>query len=223
MASDQTIQGQLNTHARQSPEAIAIAAPGRLPLTYRQLQLQIKYTARYLNSIGIGRNDPVAVVLPNGPEMAAAFVAIAAAATSAPLNPAYRTDEFDFYLSDLRARALLVQTGLGAEARDVARARNIPIIELSPALEAEAGSYSLSSNSRGRQKNDGPAESDDRAMVLHTSGTTSRPKLVPLTQINLWASARNIATTLQLDRNDRCLNVMPLFHVHGPNEAVYVK
>ena len=57
-----------------------------------------------LNGMGIGRNDRVAIVLPNGPEMAAAFVAIACGATTAPLNPAYKADEFDFYLADLNAR-----------------------------------------------------------------------------------------------------------------------
>jgi acyl-CoA synthetase (AMP-forming)/AMP-acid ligase II len=59
------------------------------------------------------------------------------------------------------------------------------------------------------------AQPDDISMVLHTSGTTSRPKIVPLSQRNLCASARNIAKSLQFRADDRGLNVMPLFHIHG--------
>ena len=58
------------------------------------------------------------------------------------------------------------------------------------------------------------------ALVLHTSGTTSRPKIVPLLQRNLAASARHIRTTLALTPEDRCLNIMPLFHIHGLIAAV---
>src|SRR6202034_4828001 len=60
-----------------------------------------------------------------------------------------------------------------------------------------------------------PAEPHDIALILHTSGTTSRPKIVPLTHANIWTSARNIAASLELSANDRALNVMPLFHIHG--------
>ena len=66
-------------------------------------------------------------MLPNGPEMAAAFVAVACGATTAPLNPAYRADEFDFYLTDLGAKALLVAEGDGRPgASRVAAAASVP-------------------------------------------------------------------------------------------------
>jgi acyl-CoA synthetase (AMP-forming)/AMP-acid ligase II len=220
MASDQTIFRCIDAHAKQSPKTIAFVAPERLPLTYSGLQLLIESVVQFLNRIGIGRNDPVAVVLPNGPELATAFLAVASAATCAPLNPSYETDEFDFYLSDLKAKALLVQSGLDVAARTVALARNIPIIELVPALDAEAGLFELSSDDTGSHKLAGFIRSNDVAMALHTSGTTSRPKLVPLTQANLCLSAENIRRTLALDSGDRCLNVMPLFHVHGLIGAV---
>ena len=92
--------------------------------------------------MGIGRNDRVAIVLPNGPEMAAAFVAIACGATTAPLNPAYRAEEFDFYLSDLNAKALVILDGMESPARAVAAARNIPIVTLVPS-EVAAGDFTL--------------------------------------------------------------------------------
>jgi acyl-coenzyme A synthetase/AMP-(fatty) acid ligase len=85
----------------------AIGAPDRSWLTHKGLRQLAARTVTDLNRMGIGRNDRVAIVLPNGPEMAAAFIAIACGATTAPLNPAYRAEEFDFYLSDLNAKALV--------------------------------------------------------------------------------------------------------------------
>ncbi len=98
-------------------------------------------TVQSLNAMGIGRGDRVAIVLPNGPEMAAAFIAIACGATTAPLNPAYRAEEFDFYLSDLNAKALVILDGMESPARAVAAARNIPIVTL--VKEVAAGDFTL--------------------------------------------------------------------------------
>ena len=114
--------------AKGADTAPAIGTPGRPWLTHAALRALAARTVRDLNAMGIGRNDRVAMVLPNGPEMAAAFVAIACGATTAPLNPAYRADEFDFYLSDLNAKALLIQQGMDSPARAVATALRIPII-----------------------------------------------------------------------------------------------
>ncbi|MFQ5852528.1 MAG: condensation domain-containing protein, partial [Candidatus Binatia bacterium] len=205
----------LEAKAERTPDAIAIAAPGRTVLTYGRLYTQVEYVVKRLNASGVGRNDRVAIVLPNGPEMAVAFLAVAAGATSAPLNPAYRTNEFDFYLSDLNVKALIVQSGIDSPAIAVARKRGIPVIELSPVLEAEAGTFTLTSNESSHPVHHGHAQPDDVALVLHTSGTTSRPKMVPLTQSNILTSAHNIGMTLGLVEKDRCLNVMPLYHIHG--------
>ena len=207
-----TIPDLLAGHA---PEAPAIGAPEREPLSFAGLRAQIERTVAALNGFGIGREDPVAIVLPNGPEMAAAFLSVASAAASAPLNPAYRRDEFDFYLGDLEASALIVQQGVDSPARDAAAGRGIPIIELVPDGAAAAGSFSLESGLGGSPERPGAADSDDVALVLHTSGTTSRPKIVPLRQRNICASAAHIGATLALGADDRCLNLMPLFHIHG--------
>ena len=112
-------------------------------------------------------------MLPNGPDMAAAFVAIACGATTAPLNPAYRTEEFYFYLSDLNAKALVIQAGMESPAIAVAKARNIPIVRL--VSGAHAGEFELQSDLKGTPAAGGAAQSGDIALVLHTSGTTSRP------------------------------------------------
>jgi acyl-CoA synthetase (AMP-forming)/AMP-acid ligase II/thioesterase domain-containing protein/acyl carrier protein len=202
-------------HAEGTPDAVALLAPDRSPLSYASLLRQVEQAAQALNRFGIGRNDRVAVVLPNGPEMAAAFLGVSAVATCAPLNPAYRAGEFEFYLTDLRAKALIALAGADSPARAVAAALGIPVLELTPASGGDAGVFTLQGVSGAELPAAGLAEPGDQALVLHTSGTTSRPKLVPLTHANLCASARSIQATLQLSARDRCLNVMPLFHIHG--------
>src|SRR6202451_1064680 len=117
-------------------EAPAIGAPERPSLTHKSLRELAMRTVQSLNGMGIGRNDRVAIVLPNGPEMAAAFIAIAAGATTAPLNPAYRGEEFDFYLSDLHAKALVILDGMESPAIAAAAARNIPLVRLKPGVKA---------------------------------------------------------------------------------------
>ncbi|MFQ5776559.1 MAG: acyl--CoA ligase [Terriglobia bacterium] len=201
--------------------AVALAAPGREPLTYAGLRRHVATTVGELNKLGIGRNDPVALVLPNGPEMASAFVAVATGATTAPLNPGYREEEFEFYLSDLNARLLIIEAGRNTPARAAAKKLRIGVAELSFRAGTASGLFDLEGNPSG----DGPrqggyAESSDIALVLHTSGTTSRPKIVPLTHQNICASAANVAESLSLGPNDCCLNVMPLFHIHGLIAAV---
>src|SRR2546422_433324 len=107
---DLCILGALRPMAEVAPTRIAVTAPGRVPLTYSRLSHIIYETRDALRKIGVGCNDRVAIVIPTGVEMAVALIAIAASATCAPLNPAYRLNEFDFYLSDLQPKALLVKS-----------------------------------------------------------------------------------------------------------------
>ncbi len=202
---------------RGQPADPAIGAPGGVrPLPYGELLALVTRTVEQLNAFGIGRGDRVATVLENGPEAATTVLGVATGATVAPLNPAYRADEFQFYLTDLRANALLVQAGVPSVAREVAARLAIPILELHPRREAGAGAFTLELPARrAPATRGGPGVADDVALLLHTSGTTARPKIVPLLQRNLVASAHHIAATLQLRPGDVCLNVMPLFHIHG--------
>ncbi|TSC25816.1 acyl--CoA ligase [Corallococcus sp. Z5C101001] len=208
--------------AQGRAEDDALGAPGRPGLTYGALRELTARVREQLNAWGLGQGDRVALVLPNGPEMASAFLAVASAATTAPLNPAYRADELAFYLDDLQARALVVLEGAEGPAREVARARSLPLIELTPTSGGPAGHFSLRSEPplAGTARRPGAPREEDVALVLHTSGTTARPKLVPLTHANLTASARNIGTRLGLGAGDACLNIMPLFHIHGLVAAV---
>lgn len=199
---------------------IAITTPDRPPMTYAVLRTLVADTVAALRRLGIGRNDRVAIVLPNGPEMAAAFVAVAAGATTAPLNPAYRADEYRFYLEDLNAKALLVEAGSDSPAIEVAQSLDVPVYELNVAEGSPAGAFTLAAAGDAATGDLDYAGSDDIGLVLHTSGTTSRPKIVPLSQANICASASHIGAVLDLSAEDRCVNIMPLFHIHGLIAAV---
>jgi acyl-CoA synthetase (AMP-forming)/AMP-acid ligase II len=208
---------------RADPAAPAIGAPGRGDLSYGGLASKIAAAGVVLNGAGVGRGDAVAIVLPNGPEMAAAFLSVASFTTSAPLNPDYRAEEFKFYIDDLKAKAIVLLAGAPSPARDMAIELGITIIELHPDTDGPAGSFKLATTgaaANGHAANPGPAQDADVGLVLHTSGTTSRPKIVPLSHANLVASARHISTTLMMTASDRCLNIMPLFHIHGLIAAV---
>src|SRR5262249_31315912 len=98
--------------AERSPDTPAILAPGRAPLTYGRLWQHIEHVLQALRAMGLGRQDRVGLMLPNGAEMAVAFLAVAAGATCAPLNPAYSADELASYLAQLHAKALIVQTDM---------------------------------------------------------------------------------------------------------------
>lgn len=198
-------------------DATALSSPGGKPLTYRDLRSVVQRTVSTLNHLGIGNNDRVAIVLPNGPHMGLSFVAIAAGATAAPLNQAYRADEFEFYLSDLKAKALVVDKDSQSPAVAVAEKLGVQILELSPADEG-TGAFTLAARGEskaGTAASPGVAKPDNLCLILHTSGTTSRPKIVPLTQTNVCASACNVRDNLKLTAEDCGLHIMPLFHIHG--------
>lgn len=199
--------------AAGADDASAIEALDRPALTYAALRAHVRASVAALNGLGVGRGDRVGIVLPNGPDMATAFLSVASAAVAAPLNPTYKREEFEFYLKDLDAKALIVEAGAGGLAAEAAGKLGVALIELHPS-EAAAGAFTLSGAGAAAAR-PGLAESDDIALILHTSGTTSRPKIVPLAHRNIAASARNIATTLELSARDRGLNIMPLFHIHG--------
>ena len=229
-----TIGTLIAQEAARSPDRVALLAPDRQPLTYARLGEVVVGVGAQLRAAGISAGDRVALVTANGPQAVTAFLAIAAVATVAPLNPAYRREELEFDLTDLRIRAVVVEVALDTPAAEVAQALGIPVFELTHE-DAPAGTIRLRPRDPGSDrfpitldvaagadptdKIDGPS-ADDIALVLHTSGTTARPKIVPLTHGRLVASARTISAALELTEADRCLNVMPLFHIHGLVAAV---
>lgn len=210
----------LEHQAKRIPDAPAILAPGRAQLTYGRLYQHFDRMGCALRAMGIGHRDRVAVVLPNGPEMAVAVLAVAGIGACAPLNPAYGSEELDRCLADLRPRALITPAGIDSPARRAALSLGIRVIELSTTADAEAGLFALTGNQESVPSDDPVSSADDVALLLPTSGTTSRPKIVPLTHANICASAYASGVALALTETDRCLNVVPLFHSYSFNATV---
>jgi acyl-CoA synthetase (AMP-forming)/AMP-acid ligase II len=200
----------LNVLDAGQDDHLALAVPGGIRLTYRRLREEVWRGAEALAARGIRRGDRVGLVYPNSAEAIVLFLAAATAGTAAPLNPAYKADEFQFSLEDTRARALLVPPGQAAVARSALPAGAV----LVEAAFDEHGTLRFPGGHDGGRDVEPPGD-DDVALVLHTSGTTSRPKMVPLRHRNLAASVANIVPGYRLTDDDVALCVMPLFHVHG--------
>jgi len=179
-------------------------------ITYASLRRQVLAAAEAFARAGIEPGQRIAIALANGPAVIVSFLAASIAGTAAPLNPAYRYDEFCFYLEDTSARLLVAPPEGADDVRRAASERGIPILT---AETAASGAVSFPGAPAG-----GPVRTpapEDVALILHTSGSTGRPKRVPLRHINLALSARNIVNTYQLTPGDVALCLMPLFHVHG--------
>ena len=209
----------LEYQAKRIPDAPAILARGRVPLTYSHLYQHIEQTGHTLRAMGIGRHDRVVVALPNGPEMAVAILATAASAVCAPMNSAYQAEELNRYFAHLRPRALITQAGIDSPARRVALSRSVRVIELSAALDAQAGLFTLTGD-REDAPSDEVVSPRHVAVLLLTSGTTARPKIVPQTHANVCASAYSSVAAWALSETDRCINMLPLFHGHGLHNTV---
>jgi acyl-CoA synthetase (AMP-forming)/AMP-acid ligase II len=195
-----------------SSDRPAIVVPDGPVISYGSLRSQVHALAGQLNEWGIGKGHRVGIVLSNGADNIISFLAVAAAATAAPLNPAYTRDEFQFYLDDTNASAIITPPGGAQEAREAASEDTLLIAAMSN--DEGKVSFTLENAPKPSCSKSDPGP-DDVALVLHTSGTTSRPKRVPLAHGNLTTSVRNIVETYDLTPDDVSLCVMPLFHVHG--------
>ena len=183
-------------------------------LSYEDLRSTVRRIGGQLATMSIGRGDTVGIVTQNGPEAATIFISVASFATAAPLNPAYTKDEFKFYLSDLSAKVLIVLDNEISESIAAAKELDIKVIKVS-SLE-QPGDITLKYCEKIIEKSIAfYNNAEDVSLILHTSGTTSKPKIVPLNSDNICVSARNIARTLKLTEQDCYLNIMPLFHIHG--------
>ncbi|AZO40905.1 amino acid adenylation domain-containing protein [Mesorhizobium sp. M7D.F.Ca.US.005.01.1.1] len=216
-----TIRDHVNRHAGYNSQTVALLAAGQPALTFAGLAAQIRYVGEILALEGIGLSDRVALLLPEGAEAAVAIVAVAANAACAPLNPAWPAREFESQLAALRATTLIVPHGWQSPLLAVAASLNIRVLQLLAEPGAAAGRFSLTGagethrDDRRKASQQDAATLDDTALLLFTSGTSARPKLVPLTHRNLCVSAQDICAALDLRHTDRCLGVMPLFHIHG--------
>lgn len=202
-------------HAASQPRHPALLAPGRKPLDYRNLYNHITHVAKVLQARGFYRGDRLAVVLPEGPVLAQAIIAVSAVATCAPINPGFRVAEYGILLRDMNAKAVLVPADGETAVAEAAAELGIQTIAVRPDARAAAGLFTVDSVPDSPLPKAALTRPEDIALLLHTSGTTAKPKRVALTHGNVCLSAWNTATTLSLGPQDRCLNVMPLFHIHG--------
>jgi acyl-CoA synthetase (AMP-forming)/AMP-acid ligase II/acyl carrier protein len=214
-----TINELLHAGAVDRGRSIALEDVDRSGMSFERLDDLTRQVAAQLAASGVRRTHRVAIVLPNGPAMATSLLGVMRVATAAPLNPGLTRSEHAFYLRDLDARLLVVAERDRSEASAAAAELGVPVVTV---VTGAAGEISLSWPGGSEVSSWGDAESDDPeatatdiALVLHTSGTTAKPKIVPLSHENLCRSAHNVAASLELRSADRCMNVMPLFHIHG--------
>ena len=202
----------LDRRASETPDATALLAPGRSPLTYRQLWGHVQTSRNALASLGIGPGEVTALVFPSGPELITAFLALASNGACAPLDPALTESEFRFCLSRLRARTLIVPDDSPGPAARAARSLGMRVLTIHVPLDQPAGVFELRDTGESAIA---PDRETDAALLLFTSATTDSPKLVPLRWSNLQAMAMHDSQALQLTAADQLLSLMPLFHLHG--------
>jgi len=214
---NETINELINT---KKSDLTILGAPDRKWSTFGNLKTLSLYVNRQLRSYGVAVEDRVAIVLPNGPEMASAFLTMAQSCTTAPLNPNYREEEYLYYLKDLNAKALVVLKDYNGPALAAAIQLNILVIRMSVNSKHSAGEFELHCDINNPVTSEQVPTPTNVALILHTSGTTSRPKIVPILHSNIVSSAENIKRSLRLTEEDLCMNIMPLFHIHGLIAAV---
>ena len=213
--------GLVALQAERRPDAPALLAPGRRAMSFGALAELIDSTAGRLAALGVGRGSRVALALPDGPEMAAALYAVTEAATCAPLDPAIDDCDYRALLERMRIDAMIVADDHDAAARRVGAALGVQIIVLSPRGGAPAGAFDLTSADPRPAVRREPPHGDDVALVLHTSGTTGVPKIVPATYANLVSGALSRMELLQLTALDRGLCISALTTAAGIRRSLF--
>ena len=198
-----TFHAALAEHARRTPDRIVLIEPGGPIWTYRELAGAVRTMVGALRGANVEPGERVALIARNRAATFAAHLAITAANVAVPLNPAYRSNELEFYFDDLDVAAIVAYDA--PAALQIAERRGLPVLDIATASPGRDDDTEVPQ----------PAHPDDLAIVLHTSGTTARPKIVPLTHLNVVAACSHIRLTLALTPDDRCINVMPAFHIHG--------
>lgn len=213
---NETVFESLSERLKIAPGQIALEAPGRAPATYSDLDRSILKVGLHLRGLGLNQDDRVVIVLPNGPEMAVTCLGVMSVSVAVPANPDFRKGEYETMFRQLAPRLLITLAEKEHPSREAARDLSIPVCEIHVLPSDPAGSFDLTP--QGKDAFTAPTSTpapDDLALILQTSGTTSRPKTVPLTHRNLFISARNMQKSVLLSENDRVLHFLPMFHIGG--------
>ncbi len=206
-----TLLDLLRRGARHDPDKPALLASSGAHFSHAELLQSVEKGIAQLRERGVTDGDRVAVVLPPGTAILHAFLSIGSFAVFAPLNPDYTSGEFDYSLKEAGAKFLLTREGFGQQARIAARDPGPTLLEITASTDPDRMFQDTSvTNPSAAQVQTAP---QDIALLLQTSGTTSRPKLVPLSHANLVAATDNIIDSLSLGPQDRCLNLLPPFHI----------
>jgi len=208
------IPGMLHHRAGLHPERVALEEGGRIDLTYGELNCLVVALVSDLRKAGVKREDRVAVVIPNGRDMSTTLLGVCAAATAAPLNPAYQKAEFADYFREIRVSYLVIRRGVDSPARAAAAKMGIRVLELTEGADALLPVGESARTGASATEMDQPT-ADDIALILLTSGSTGRSKKVPLTHRNICVSVRDTCRTLELTPDDRCLCMWEQFHIGG--------
>ncbi|KAJ7719029.1 hypothetical protein DFH07DRAFT_933411 [Mycena maculata] len=194
--------------AAQPSTSNALVTAAARSLSYGELAAHVHALA---DDLAVPRGQPVAFALPNGIELVLSFFAVATlGGIACPFNPAYTQAEFEFYLDDTKPALLLVPRGF------LASTPTPPCVSAARKLGVRIKEIAFNPAAYRRLAANRPAvHPDDVALILHTSGTTGRPKAVPLTHANLLATARSIVRTYALSPADNTYLVQVLFHIHG--------
>jgi acyl-CoA synthetase (AMP-forming)/AMP-acid ligase II len=203
----------LSKHARRIPEQVAIAAPDRLSMTYGNLIQRLSRIQEALHGLGLGRNDRVALAMPPGPELAVALLGVASTATCVPMHPA--DERLEIFLSDWHIKAVILPFGEHDKAYTAVHRHGIPVLELTPVPETEAGFFALTGYTHFTPARRDLPHDDDLALILPPGDTEPDAQPIGLTHAHLSLAAWQVATRLKLDMSDRCLSLVPPLQGHG--------
>lgn len=213
-ANARTIGEKIDLQSQELRDRAAIVCSGYRPLTYGELESLIGQVRADLRSAGFGPRARIAVAVPSGVHAALSLVAVMASAVAVPLNSNSTAHEVEVFADTLRPDAILLLVGSNIAARRVAEQKGICIIEAIPAKDRRLGLKILAP----RADNEAPFENpqpEAPAFILHTSGSTADPKLIPFSHQNMLAAAERVSGWFDLTPQDRCLCVTPIYYSHG--------
>ena len=212
--------------ASSSDPAIIVADKPPKYISHIFLASNVEKLQRTLASRAIGRGVRVSVVLPNPYDFTVVFLALALQSSIvAPLNHGLKAPELLHYFRDFNTEVVVMSAeeverqgpAYAAAKENGLRITTCSVINNEVAIQLPDSSELNTKGDTSVEEHfeTGKPKPEDPALVLYTSGTTGRPKAVPLTHSNLACSISNIVGHYSLTASDRALLIMPLFHIHG--------
>jgi amino acid adenylation domain-containing protein len=217
VSNNQSLFTIISQQAENNPHKIAIIdSLSKQSFTYLQLKNHTESIVINLQNLGYSSTDRIATLLHEGIEMALMFLAISHFATHIPMNPAYQKEEVISYLEILNCQTLIVDGNTDLETIKLAKQKGFKVLQLEFKVNQKTIGFSLKEEKIASSLiNNNNTNTSNTVLILLTSGTTSQPKIVPLTHTNINTATKNICETLQLTSEDCTIAVMPFFHIHG--------